>query len=271
MIKIEKNILEEQKRELNQSIENNINNQELEKKQNQFLQTTLGKTINTAIDIGIRALLPDFIDEQVINIKNNLIKNGLKEGINKTIDDAIDIGKSTIGIVTGNFENVNQMQTAVKTGGIIDGISTLLDTVVSSRGKSKACLSTFVERKSRYLIAQVMDDRKSATFNLHCFEVFESISNTLIKTFTVDRGKEFAGYNEIEKRLNIDVYFADPYASWQRGTNENTNGLLREFYPKRFDFSTITQNDLDVVVNIINNRPRKCLGYKTPAEVFVVT
>ena len=97
------------------------------------------------------------------------------------------------------------------------------------------------------------------------------ISNKLIKTFTVDRGKEFAGYNEIEKRLNIDVYFADPYSSWQRGTNENTNGLLREFYPKRFDFSTITQNELDVVVNIINNRPRKCLGYKTPAEVFAAT
>ena len=146
-----------------------------------------------------------------------------------------------------------------------------LDTVVSSRGKSKACLSTFVERKSRYLIAQVMDDRKSATFNSHCFEAFKFISNTLIKTFTVDRGKEFAGYNEIEKRLNIDVYFADPYASWQRGTNENTNGLVREFYPKRFDFSTITQNELDVVVNIINNRPRKCLGYKTPAEVFAAT
>ena len=97
------------------------------------------------------------------------------------------------------------------------------------------------------------------------------ISNTLIKTFTVDRGKEFANYNEIENRLNIDVYFADPYSSWQRGTNENTNGLLREFYPKRFDFSTITQNELDVVVNIINNRPRKCLGYKTPAEVFAAT
>ena len=94
-----------------------------EKSQKNFLESTLGKTINTAIDIGIRALLPDFIDEQVINIKNNLIKNGLKEGISKTIDDAIDIGKSAIGIVTGNFENVNQMQTAVKTGGIIDGIS----------------------------------------------------------------------------------------------------------------------------------------------------
>ena len=108
-----------------------------------------------------------------------------------------------------------------------------------------------------------MDNRKSATFNLHCFKAFEPISNELIKTFTVDRGKEFAGYNEIENRLNTDVYFADPYASWQRGTNENINGLLREIYPKRFDFSTITQNELDVVVNIINNRPSKCLGYKT--------
>lgn len=115
---IEKNNLE---------IENTIVN---EKTQKSFLQSTLGKTINTAVDIGIRALLPDFIDEQVINIKNNLINNGLKEGISKTIDDAIDVGKSAIGIVTGNFENVNQMQMAVKTGGIIDGVSSLLDTVV---------------------------------------------------------------------------------------------------------------------------------------------
>ena len=104
-----------------------------------------------------------------------------------------------------------------------------LDTVVSSRGKSKACLSTFVERKSRYLIVQVMENRKSTTLKFHCFKVFEPISSNLVKTFTVDRGKEFAGYNEIEKKLNIDVYFADPYSSWQRGTNKNTNGLLREF------------------------------------------
>ena len=116
-----------------------------EKNQKNFLESTLGKTINTAIDIGIRALLPDFIDEQVINIKNNLIKNGLKEGISKTIDDAIDIGKSAIGIVTGNFENVNQMQTAVKTGGIIDGISTLLDTVVN-KVQSKGLIDYNVAR-----------------------------------------------------------------------------------------------------------------------------
>ena len=146
-----------------------------------------------------------------------------------------------------------------------------LDTVVSSRGKSKACLSTFVERKSRFLIAQVMENRKSLTLNFHCFTAFKDIPTNLIKTFTVDRGKEFAGYVDIENTLNIDVYFADAYASWQRGTNENTNGLLREFYPKKFDFSSINQKELDNIVTIINNRPRKCLGYKTPAEVFYAT
>ncbi len=119
--------------EKNLSIEKNTIN---ETSQKNFLETTLGKTINTALDIGIRALLPDFIDEQIINLKNNLFNNGLKEGITKTIDDAIDIGKSAIGIVTGNFENVNQMQAAVKTGGIIDGISNLLDTVVNKAQNS---------------------------------------------------------------------------------------------------------------------------------------
>ena len=98
--------------------------------QTNFLETTLGKIINTAIDIGIRALLPDFIDEQVINIKDNLLNYGLKDGITKTIDDAIDMGKSAIGIFTGNFETVSQMQNAVEAGGFIDGISSLLDTAV---------------------------------------------------------------------------------------------------------------------------------------------
>lgn len=111
--------------------EKNINNNiEIEKKQKNFLETTIGKIVNTGLDIGIRALLPDFIDEQVINLKDNLFEYGFREGITKTIDDAIDIGKSAIGIFTGNFENIEQMQSAVQTGGLIDGLSDLLDTVV---------------------------------------------------------------------------------------------------------------------------------------------
>ena len=109
----------------------NLNNEITNKnEQTNFLESTLGKIINTAIDIGIRVALPEFIDEQVINIKDNLFNYGLKEGITKTIDDAIDIGKSAIGIFTGNFETVSQMQSAVESGGLIDGMSSLLDTVV---------------------------------------------------------------------------------------------------------------------------------------------
>ena len=138
-----------------------------EKDQKNFLETTLGKTINTAIDIGIRAILPDFIDDQVINIKNNLLKNGLKEGISKTIDDTIEIGKSTIGIVTGNFENINQMQTAVKTGGIIDGISTLLDAVVN-KVQSKGLID--------YNIARTIKEGKNIILN--------NVESNIEKTFT---------------------------------------------------------------------------------------
>ena len=111
----------------NLEVENNLT---MEKEQKGFLESTLGKTINAAVDIGIRALLPDFIDEQIINIKDNLLEYGLGDGIKKTIDDAIDLGKSAIGIFTGDFENVSQMQSAIKNGGLIDGVSSLLDTVV---------------------------------------------------------------------------------------------------------------------------------------------
>ncbi len=111
--------------------EKNINNNvEIEKEQKNFLETTIGKIVNTGLDIGIRALLPDFIDEQVINLKDNLFEYGFKDGVTKTIDDAINLGKSAIGIFTGDFENIEQMQSAVQTGGLIDGLSDLLDTVV---------------------------------------------------------------------------------------------------------------------------------------------
>ena len=129
---------------LNNSIELN-NNLEIEKEQNNFLETTLGKTINTGIDIGIRAILPDYIEEQIIDLKDNFIKYGLKEGIKKSIDDAINIGKSAIGIVSGNFENIAQMQEAIKNGGIIDNVSSLLDSVIN-KVQSNGLINSTVAR-----------------------------------------------------------------------------------------------------------------------------
>ncbi len=109
-------------------INNNLNN-EIEQKN--FLETTLGKTINAGIDIGIRAVLPDYIEEQVIDLKDNLIKYGLKDGIKKSIDDAINVGKSAVGIVTGKFDNIYQVQEVIKSGGIIDNVSDLLNDVIN--------------------------------------------------------------------------------------------------------------------------------------------
>ena len=89
-----------------------------------------------------------------------------------------------------------------------------------------------------------------------------------VKSISLDNGSEFAEFRALEKELNTEVYFAEPHKPWQRGTNENTNDLLRFFFPKGFDFRTITQETVDKVVDLINHRPRKCLDWKTPAEVF---
>ena len=88
------------------------------------------------------------------------------------------------------------------------------------------------------------------------------------KSYTVDRGKEFACYKQVEEELNVPVFFADPYSSWQRGSNENANGLLREFFPKKTDLALTTEVQLVNALEKINNRPRKCLGWKTSFNVF---
>ena len=124
------------------NIENNIeqsnkitNEIVTEKTQNNFLESTLGKTINAAVDIGLRWVLPDIVEEGVIEIKDSLIQGGLKEGIDTAINSAINLGKSAMGIFTGNFESISQAQSAVKNGGIIDGISNVLDSALNASTK----------------------------------------------------------------------------------------------------------------------------------------
>lgn len=89
-----------------------------------------------------------------------------------------------------------------------------------------------------------------------------------VESISLDNGSEFAQFHEIEKSLNTLVYFAEPHKPWQRGTNENTNDMIRFFFPKGFNFTSVTDEDVQVVEDLLNNRPRKCLGGKTPAEVF---
>lgn len=134
------NVLNEEvinQNEINQNLEQTTNQNELvtEKEQTHFLDTTLGKVVNTAIDLGLRWILPDFVENQIIDVKDSLLRGGLKEGIDKAINSAVELGKSVTGIFTGKFENVSQAQNAVKNGGIIDGISDVLDSTLSYTAK----------------------------------------------------------------------------------------------------------------------------------------
>ena len=143
-----------------------------------------------------------------------------------------------------------------------------LDTIVSSRGESKGCFATFAERKTRMYIAIKIPDRTASSMENAVRFVANILPKKAFKTATVDRGKEFACYSNIERDLNIPFYFADPYSSWQRGTNENSNGLLREFFPKKTDLAKVSYNDLQKALFLINSRPRKCLKWKSAYEVF---
>lgn len=134
--------------------------------------------------------------------------------------------------------------------------------------KGSGFFVTHVDRASRFLISEPIETKHAASFNAATIKAFNDVPKENIITITLDNGIEFSGFKEIEKSLGVDVYFADPYCSWQRGTNENTNALLRRYFPKGTDFSTITNRQLQTAVDTINHRPRKILNYQTPAEVY---
>jgi len=140
-----------------------------------------------------------------------------------------------------------------------------LDTIIG-KGHKQALVS-LTERKSRLtLLAKVK--RKTAELTSRSIRrLLEPIASKVF-TLTSDNGKEFARHQEIATSLGANFYFAHPYSSWERGLNENTNGLIRQYFPKKHDFTTITEKDISMVINKLNNRPRKCLGFKTPNQVF---
>jgi len=129
-------------------------------------------------------------------------------------------------------------------------------------------IATFVERKSGYLLAAVLPDKTATSFAQVAKQCFATIPQSYHKTLTLDNGSEMSNYEQMERDSQLQIYFAHPYHSWERGTNENTNGLLRYYFPKKMSFAHLTQQQLDAAVLEINTRPRKRLGYKTPAQVL---
>jgi IS30 family transposase len=130
----------------------------------------------------------------------------------------------------------------------------------------KSAIATLVERKTRYTIVMKIQNRKSKTVTKEFANSLNSLSKIFRKSMTYDNGIEMANHKWLANQTGINIYFAHPYSSWERGTNENTNGLIRRFFPKGTDFNQITLKQLKDAQNNLNDRPRKVLGFKTPNE-----
>lgn len=140
-----------------------------------------------------------------------------------------------------------------------------IDTII---GKNhKGALLTIVERKSKFTLVKKLQGKKAAYVIDAAVSLLSPIQDN-VHTITADNGKEFASHKMISQELSTQVYFAHPYHSWERGLCENTNGLIRQYFPKSTDFETITDDQVLMVMNRLNNRPRKSLGFATPHEVF---
>lgn len=205
-------------------LDNNLNNNIGQQK---FLETTLGKTINTGIDLGIRAVLPDYIEEQIIGLKDNLINYGLKDGIKKSIDDALNLGKSALGIVTGNFENISQVQNAIKNGGILDNISKVLDSVVNNVYK-KGLINNNV--------AKTIKQGKNVILN--------NVEKNIEKTF--------------ENQINSLEYTKKYLNNWKNYfNNKNFEGMEREYIKIEKEIKNLipiekTINEIRTIENLHN-------------------
>lgn len=160
--------------------------------QNNFLETTLGKAVNVGLDLGLRAILPDLIETQVIDIKNIIMQQGFKEGINTAIKSAIDIGKSAMGIVTGKFDSISQAHTAVKKGGVLDAVSSTIDTVLKSATKNKVISkdASNLLKKGKNAIVSTVSNKIEETFM------------TQVKS-TERMGKYISNWNEYYKQQDL--------------------------------------------------------------------
>lgn len=198
-------------------LENEVNvtnsKQELvtEKEQNKFLDSTLGKVIDSAIDVGLRMVLPDFVEEGVIGVKDALLQGGLKEGIDTAVSSAVDLGKSILGIFTGKFDNVSQARDAVKSGGIIDEISGVLDTVID-KTNSKGLINNNV--------AYLLNKGKNA--------ILDSVTNKIEDEFTrqIDATDKLAKYEG-----NWKQYFENKDFAGMEREYDKIREKLKELLP----------------------------------------
>ena len=203
-----------------------------EKEQNSFLQSTLGKVINTGVDIGLRGILPNVIEDQVIDIKNVMINNGLKEGINTAINSAIDLGKSAMGIFTGKFDNLSQAQTAVKKGGILDSVSSVIDSVLKVSTKND-----LINSKTSKLIKKGK--------NL----IIDTVSSNIEESFM----SQLKGIEKIGKYTkNWNTYFENKDLDGMEKEYKKIKTQMKEIMPLQTTLQQVKQ--IENIQNLIKNK-----------------
>ena len=192
---------------LKQNIEKEIDKNVTEEKQNNFLQSTLGKTINTAFDLGLRAVLPELIEDQVIDVKNTIMNCGFQEGINSAIKAAIELGKSAMGIFTGKFENLSQVHTAIKKGGIIDSVSNVINNIVNQASKNELISksTTRLIKKGKNAILDTVSAHIEDKF-LEEMRSLEKVSKYIENWKNSYNNKDLVGmereYNKLKKQID---------------------------------------------------------------------
>ncbi|MET4084294.1 IS30 family transposase [Pedobacter sp. UYP30] len=170
--------------------------------------------------------------------------------------------KDTRGIISGR-KDIDQRPAIVEAKSRLGDLE--IDLVI---GKDhKGALLTINDRATGMLFMDKIENKEAGSVGAKAVELLQDWK-PLLKTITSDNGKEFADHEKIADELDIDFYFAKPYHSWERGANENLNGLVRQYFPKKSNFGSITKLQTEQVINILNNRPRKRFGFKTPNEVF---
>lgn len=220
-------------------LENNIEiksfgDKVLEAQQN-FLQTNIGKTINSAIDIGLKAVLPDLIEDQIIDVKNAILENGFSEGIKEIINSSINTGKSIIGIVTGNFENVSQIQLAVKKGGILDKVSELLDYSINFANNKN-----LIDKS----ISNLLKNGKNSIIN--------SISNSIEETLT----KQIKAVEKLEKYCeNWNIAYSAQDISGMEKAYKNIKNNLNKVVP--LETMINKARTIENIQNLIKNNDNK--------------
>lgn len=233
------------------AIDNSISNQIVSvESQNRFLETTLGKIINTGLDIGIRAALPNIIEDQVIDIKDEILQNGFQAGIKKTISSAIDLGKSALGMVTGKFDNIEQARTVVKSGGLIDSVSDLLDKGISlaeKNGKVSNSTASLV-RKGKNVILDTINSNIERNFDNQINSI-EKISKYTSNWKEYYEEKDFSGMEREYKKIKAELKNVLPMESTLKEARvlENLHTLIKN---KEGSFD-LTQEELELAKTLV--------------------